>query len=200
MRPDLDIVAGLVGSGVRVLDLGCGDGALLEALIQQQGCDGLGVERDLDDFHACIARGVPVTHGDLEAELADLESGSFDCAVLSLTLQAVRHPDRVLTEMKRVAPRLIVSLPNFAHWRLRADLFFRGRMPVTPSLPYQWYDTPNIHLCTLRDFEAMVDDLEMKVESTVPVGADGRRAPGLAGLARNLLAVRAVYALSARAT
>ncbi|MBK5110564.1 MAG: methionine biosynthesis protein MetW [Thermoleophilia bacterium] len=197
MRPDLDIVAGLVGSGVRVLDLGCGDGALLEALIEQHGCDGLGVERDLDDFHACISRGVPVTHGDLEAELADTESGSFDCAVLSLTLQAVRHPDRVLTEMKRVAPRLIVSLPNFAYWRLRAELFFRGRMPVTLSLPYQWYDTPNIHLCTLRDFEAMAQDLGLAIDSLVPLRANGRRAPGNARLARNLLAERAVYALSA---
>lgn len=197
MRPDLDIVAGLVGSGVRVLDLGCGNGALLETLIQQQRCDGLGVERDIDDFHACIARGVPVTHGDLESELADTESDSFDCAVLSLTLQAVRHPDRVLAGMKRVAPRLIVSLPNFAHWRLRADLFFRGRMPVTPSLPYHWYDTPNIHLCTLRDFETMVADLGLEIESMVPVGADGRKGPGRAGLASNLLAERAVYVLSA---
>ncbi|MFA9400886.1 MAG: methionine biosynthesis protein MetW, partial [Acidobacteriota bacterium] len=125
------------------------------------------------------------------------ESDSFDCAVLSLTLQAVRHPDRVLAGMKRVAPRLIVSLPNFAHWRLRADLFFRGRMPVTPSLPYQWYDTPNIHLCTLRDFETMVADLGLEIESMVPVGADGRKGPGRAGLASNLLAERAVYVLSA---
>lgn len=197
MRPDLDIVAGLVGSGVRVLDLGCGDGALLENLIQERDCYGLGVERELDDFHACISRGVPVTHGDLESELGDLEPGSFDCAVLSLTLQAVRHPHLVLTGMKRVAPRMIVSLPNFGHWRLRADLFFRGRMPVTPSLPYEWYDTPNIHLCTLRDFEAMVADLDLRIESMVPVGADGRRAPKRAGRAPNLLAERAVYSLSA---
>ncbi len=200
MRPDLDIIAGLVPDEARVLDLGCGDGTLLETLIRDRGCQGLGVEWDADNFHACITRGVPVTFGDLEGELSDIEADSFDCAVLSLTLQAVRHPDRVLNEMKRVAPRLIVSLPNFAFWRLRADLFFRGRMPVTPSLPYQWYDTPNIHLCTLRDFEAMADDLEMKIESTVPVGADGRRAPALAGLARNLLAERAVYTLSARTT
>lgn len=197
MRPDLDIVAGLVGSGVRVLDLGCGDGALLETLIQSQECEGLGVERQLDDFHACIARGVPVTHGDLESELAGIETSSFDCAVLSLTLQAVSHPGEVLTEMKRVAPRLVVSLPNFGHWRLRTDLFFGGRMPVTDTLPYQWYDTPNIHLCTLRDFEAMVADLELTIESMVPVGADGRRAPKRAGRAPNLLAERAVYALRA---
>ncbi|MGB0119994.1 MAG: methionine biosynthesis protein MetW [Solirubrobacterales bacterium] len=196
MRADLDIVAGLIGRSQNVLDLGCGDGALLETLIEKQDCRGLGVEIDVDDFHACIRRGVPVTHGDLEEELERTADGSFDCSVLSLTLQAVRRPDQVLLEMKRVAPRLVVSLPNFGHWRLRASLSARGRMPVTDSLPYQWYDTPNIHLCTLRDFERLVAETGLRVETMVPVGADGRRAPGRARLAPNLLAERAVYVLA----
>jgi len=197
VRPDLDIVAAMIDPGSRVLDLGCGDGALLENLITSHDCSGLGVERDPDGFHACIARGVPVTQGDLENELREIDSGAFDVAILSLTLQAVRHPDRVLTEMKRVAPRQIVSLPNFGHWRLRAGLALRGRMPVTPLLPYEWYDTPNIHLCTLADFEALTFHAEMKIGSRILVDADGRRVAGLATRAANLLAPGAVYSLGA---
>lgn len=196
MRPDLDIVASLVGPGQRVLDLGCGDGALLENLINERDCSGLGVERELDDFHACISRGVPVTQGDLEDELPRFGAGSFDVAVLSLTLQAVRRPDRVLTEMKRVAPRLVVSLPNFAHWKLRAAVALRGRMPVTDALPYQWYDTPNIHLCTIGDFEELAAELELRIDRRVLIDAAGHKAAGLARRAPNLLAERAVYSLT----
>jgi len=197
VRPDLDVVADLVGSGLRVLDLGCGDGALLEDLIERRGCTGLGVERELDDFHACIARGVPVTQGDLEKELPRFAAGDFDVAVLSLTLQAVSRPDRVLTEMKRVASRLVVSLPNFAHWRLRAALALRGRMPVTDALPYQWYDTPNIHLCTITDFEALAAELDLGVRQRTLIDASGRPVEGLARFAPNLLAERVVYSLIA---
>jgi len=197
LRPDLDIVAALVGDGQRVLDLGCGDGALLENLIDERDCRGLGVERELDDFHACIGRGVPVTQGDLEEELSRIGAGDFDVAVLSLTLQAVRRPDQVLTEMKRVAPRLVVSLPNFAHWKLRAGLALKGRMPVTDALPYQWFDTPNIHLCTIHDFETLARDLGLGIERRVLIDAAGHRTVGLADRAPNLLAERAVYSLSA---
>jgi methionine biosynthesis protein MetW len=195
VRADLDVVARLVGRDVRVVDLGCGDGALLEALIERQGCEGLGVERDDERFHACVARGVPVTHGDLEAELPRLESGSFDCAVLSLTLQATRRPVEVLREMRRVAPRRVVSLPNFAHWRIRLDLARSGRMPISPALPYRWHDTPNIHLCTLRDFEATVAEIGMQIGRRVLLDAAGRPAARGARLAPNALAVRAVYVL-----
>ena len=195
MRPDLDIVAAMVSPGSRVLDLGCGDGALLETLIRDKECQGLGIERDPDGFHACIARGVPVTQGDLEAELTEIEAGAFDVAILSLTLQAVRHPDRVLAGMKRVAPRQIVSLPNFGHWRLRAGLALRGRMPVTPILPYQWYDTPNIHLCTLRDFERLADETGMEIATRVVLDGHGEAEGGPAKLVPNLLAQGAVYSL-----
>jgi methionine biosynthesis protein MetW len=195
LRPDLDIVAAMIDPGSRVLDLGCGDGALLETLIHKKDCQVLGIERDPDGFHACISRGVPVTQGDLESELPAMESDAFDWAVLSLTLQAVRHPDRVLNEMKRVAPRQIVSLPNFGQIRLRAGLALRGRMPVSPILPYQWYDTPNIHLCTLRDFEALAEDTGLRIERRVLVGPGGEAESGLPRLAPNLLATGAVYSL-----
>lgn len=196
MRPDLDIVAGLVGSGQRVLDLGCGDGALLENLINEWKCSGLGVERELDDFHACISLGVPVTQGDLEKELPRFDEDDFDVAVLSLTLQAVRRPDLVLTEMKRVAGRLVVSLPNFAHWKLRATLALRGRMPVTDALPYRWYDTPNIHLCTISDFEDLTRELGLRIDRRILIDASGHRTKGLANRVPNLLAERAVYSLT----
>jgi len=186
-----------VGSGQRVVDLGCGDGALLENLISERNCRGLGVEKELDDFHACIARGVPVTQGDLEEELPRFGAGDFDVAVLSLTLQAVSRPDQVLKEMKRVALRLVVSLPNFAHWRLRGTLALRGRMPVADVLPYQWYDTPNIHLCTIRDFEELAGELGLTIESRILINAQGRRAPSITNRAANLLAERAVYSLTA---
>ena len=195
MRPDLDIVAEMVGSGVRVLDLGCGDGALLEHLINRQGCEAHGVEIDAEKFHACIARGVPVSQGDLEEELPRIQAGSFDCAVLSLTLQATRHPDRVLEGMRRVAPRRIVSLPNFGHWRLRFDLSTRGRMPVTRILPYTWYDSPNIHLCTLLDFEDLVALTGMRIARRDRLDELGRPARSLSWLRPNLLAVGAVYLL-----
>ena len=196
MRPDLAIVAGLVGENSRVLDLGCGDGELLETLIRDRGCSGLGVEKDTEQFPACISRGVPVTNGDLEEELVTTDEDSFDCSVLSLTLQAVRHPDRVLEEMRRVASRQVVSLPNFAYWRVRTSLLLRGRMPVTGTLPYQWYDTPNIHLCTLADFEALIAETGLTIEKRVLLEDTGRPAGRHARLAPNLLAVGAAYLLT----
>ncbi|MBK5232071.1 MAG: methionine biosynthesis protein MetW [Thermoleophilia bacterium] len=196
MRADLDIVAGMIGEGKTALDLGCGDGALLEALIERQDCRGFGVERDLDRFLSCIDRGVPVTRGDLEEELALAETSSLDVAVLSLTLQATRHPERVLEEMSRVAARQIVSLPNFAHWKLRATIALRGRMPVSPILPYEWYDTPNIHLCTLADFEGLVAQVGLRIEDRVLLDSNGHKAPAFTTRARNLLAEGAVYSLT----
>ncbi|HZJ28919.1 MAG TPA: methionine biosynthesis protein MetW [Solirubrobacterales bacterium] len=195
MRPDLDIVAEMVGSGVRVLDLGCGDGDLLDHLIRRQGCEGHGVERDVERFHTCVARGVPVTQGDLEAELELTADDAYDCAVLSLTLQATTRPDRVLESMRRVAPRRVVSLPNFGHWRLRLDLAARGRMPVTRILPHSWYDTPNIHLCTLADFEQLAESAGMRTARRVLLDEAGRPSRGPTWARPNLLAVGAVYLL-----
>ena len=195
MRYDLGIVARMIGHGQNVLDLGCGDGELLETVIRDQGCRGVGVETDPEDFHACIARGVPVTQGDLEKELPATATGAYDVAVLSLTLQAVRRPDRVLGEMARVAPRMVISLPNFGQWRLRASLTLKGKMPVTPLLPYEWYDTPNIHLCTLSDFESLMGELGIRVRERVLLDAEGRQAGPAARLAPNLLAEGAIYSL-----
>ena len=196
MRPDHDILAALVGSGIRVLDLGCGDGALLEHLIVEQNCAGHGVERSAEGFHACVARGVPVTQAEIEAELPELDGGAFDCAVLSLTLQATRRPAQVLDQMRRVAPRRIVSLPNFGHWPHRIDLTARGRMPVSRALPYPWHETPNIHLCSLTDFERLAAEGGQRITRRVLLGEQGRPAARRARARPNLLAAGAVYVLA----
>ncbi len=193
MRPDLDLVQGLVGPRSHVIDLGCGDGALLARLIGALGCTGYGVERSSEGFHACVARGVPVIQGDLEAELERLDGEIFDLAVLSLTLQATARPAFVLRQMARIARRSIVSLPNMGNWRHRADLALRGRMPVGGALPYSWHETPNIHLCTLGDLEALLAEMDLRVLRRLLLSTSGGRARASGILRPNLLAAGAVY-------
>lgn len=196
MRPDLDVVAGLVPPGSRVLDLGCGDGTLLEHLIRDRGCDGMGVEIRADDVLACIERGVPVIESDIDEGLADFGDGAFDLVVLSQTLQATRHPLEVLREVMRVGREGIVSIPNFGHWRLRADLVFRGRMPASPALPHAWYDTPNIHLATIADLERLLAGERIAVRRRVLLSLEGRPLRGPAAAWPNLIAAGAAYALA----
>jgi len=185
----------MVPAGTRVLDLGCGDGALLDHLIRAKGCDGHGVEISTEGFHACIDRGVPVIQADIDEGLGDYESDSFDVVVLSQTLQATRRPGFVLQEMMRVAPAAIVSFPNFGHWRLRLALLAGGRMPSSRVLPYAWHDTPNIHLCTIRDFESLADAEGLRITTRVPLNGRGGHSSGAAGRRPNLLAAGAVYRL-----
>lgn len=183
----------MVPGGARVLDLGCGDGALLEHLIRAKGCDGHGVEISNEGFHACVGRGVPVVQADIDDGLGDYESDSFDLVVLSQTLQATRRPAFVLQEMMRVAPAAIVSFPNFGHWRIRLSLMSRGRMPSSRVLPYSWYDTPNIHLCTIRDFEDLARSEGLPITATVPLNGAGGRATGPAARRPNLFAAGVVH-------
>ncbi len=199
MRPDLALVAGMIPPGARVLDLGCGDGDLLDHLIRDRRCDGHGVEISTEGFHACIARGVPVLQADIDTDLDQFESASFDVVVLTLTLQATRRPAAVLREMMRIAPAGIVSFPNFGHWRIRLSVLTRGRMPSSRLLPYTWYDTPNIHLCTIRDFEELAAAESLLITSRVPLDSDGRRAGAWVARRPNLLAGGAVYRLATAA-
>lgn len=198
MRPDLALVAGMVPAGARVLDLGCGDGALLEHLIHVKGCDGHGVEISTEGFHACIDRGVPVVQGDIDAGLDDFDDGSFDIVVLSQTLQATRRPAFVLSEMMRVAPAGIVSFPNYGHWRIRLALLARGRMPSTRVLPHTWHDTPNIHLCTIRDFDELVAAEGLRITARVPLNVRGGRARPSVDRRPNVLAAGVVCLLDHR--
>ena len=195
LRPDLELVAELVPTGSKVLDVGCGDGALLDHLINSRSCRGWGVELSDDGFHGCLARGVPVVQGDVDRGLEDVDDDEVDVVILSETIQALHRPQLALNEMRRVARRGVVSLPNFGFWRLRLDLLAKGRMPSSTELPHAWHPTPNIHLCTLTDFEALVAECGLRIAKRIPLGSDQRAASGAAGRWPNLLASGAIYAL-----
>lgn len=198
MRPDLEVVAGLVAPGSRVLDLGCGDGQLLAHLASELGCAGTGVDRDPASVLAAIRRGVPVIELDLDTQLGEFADHSYDLVVVSQTLQATRHPDRILDEVARIAGRGVVSVPNFGLWKHRAALLAKGRMPVSAELPHPWYDTPNIHLATLADLEDLFDALGFRVERRVLLDPQGRAASPLRSRGpANLMASAAVYLISA---
>lgn len=152
LRPDLLRIADWIQPEKRVLDLGCGDGALLAWLQDNKQVSGYGVEIDVDNVVACVEKDIDVIQSDLDSGLSAFESDSFDFVVLSLTLQSMRHVERVVDEMLRVGREAIVTFPNFGYWRNRLQIF-GGHMPVSETIPYQWYNTPNIHLCTIRDFE-----------------------------------------------
>jgi methionine biosynthesis protein MetW len=154
IRPDLAIISDWIEPGSRVLDLGCGDGTLLAYLARQRRVRGYGLEIDTAKVARCIDAGVNVIHADLDEGLKEFETGSFDYVLLTHTLQALVRPDDALAEILRVGKTGIVTFPNFGHWRVRAALAM-GRMPVTPALPESWYDSPNIHHCTVADFEAL---------------------------------------------
>lgn len=187
----------MVPRGSRVLDLGSGDGELLAHLAAERGCAVSGIEQSDDGFFACVARGVPVVQADIDRGLADYGDGAFDVVILSQTLPATHRPGLVLSEMMRTGRAGIVSFPNFAYWRHRVHLALRGRMPVSGVLPYPWYDTPNIHFCSLADFERLARELSLRITSRTLLDEDGAVAAGRAvALRPNLCAAGAVYGLS----
>lgn len=173
LRRDLALIAAMIPAGARVLDVGCGDGALLEHLVHEREVDGRGVELSQAGVNACVARGLSVIQGDADTDLKDYPSEAFDVAVLSQTLQATRAPRRVLKELVRIGRRAIVSFPNFGHWRVRWRLLHDGRMPTTSSLPAHWFDTPNIHLCTILDFEDLAAELGIVIERALVLDSHG---------------------------
>lgn len=162
LRPDLALIARWIEPGSRVLDLGCGDGALLDHLQRHKGCSGYGVEIDDTQVLACARRGVDVIQQNIEAGLGMFSANRFDVVVLSMAIQATQHTEQVLREMSQIGKTGIVSFPNFGHWT-HAWSILRGRMPVSREMPYQWYDTPNLHLATPRDFESLLEQLGLKV-------------------------------------
>jgi methionine biosynthesis protein MetW len=194
LRRDLELLAGLIPFGSRVLDLGCGHGSLLRHLAAERGCTVQGVEIDDESVLTAITRGVPVIELDIDYELNNFDDQAYDVVVLSRTLQAIRRPKEVLLEMARIAPRVVVSMPNFAYWRNRVGLF-RGRAPVSKDLPYQWYDSPNVHFGSLDDLERLFAELGLRVIACVPLNTAGRRS-GFPFRLRNWVAGAALYELA----
>jgi len=190
LRPDLAIIADHVTPASRVLDVGCGDGELMDVL-RGRGCDARGIEIDPANVSRAVGRGLSVVQGDADADLVNYPDDSFDYAILSQTLQTARQPDRVLAELLRIGRRAFVSFPNFAYWRVRLSLAWGGRMPVTPALPVSWYETPNIHQLTIDDFRAFVKERGITVERAWFLTGARRRGEAAA----NLRAEHAVFLL-----
>ncbi len=191
LRAEQVLIADWITAGSRVLDLGCGDGALLSALQTRKGVTGYGIEIDPDNIVTCIERGVNVIHSNLDAGLSEFDADSFDFVIMTQTIQAMRFPHRLLDEMLRIGRESIVTFPNMGHWKCRAQ-FLLGRMPVTRHLPNTWYDTPNIHMCTLSDFEDLCASKHLEVLERATVDSQHRAVIGMR-LWPNLLAEIAVY-------
>lgn len=197
MRADLEIIGEWIAPGAQVLDLGCGDGTLLAWLRDHRGVGGYGLEIDEDAIVACVEAGVSVIQADLEKGLKDFDDDAFDYVIMTQTLQTVQNTEDLLDEMLRVGRQGIVTFPNFGYWKCRAQLALGGHMPVVKTLPDAWYDTPNVHLCTIRDFEALCRRKGIAIQQRTVVDHAHRPNPGLR-LLPNLLGELALYRLGRR--
>jgi len=196
-RVDHILIADMVAHTARVLDVGCGDGSLLRLLADTKQVDGRGIEISRDRVNACVAQGLSVIQGDADNDLTDYPDAAFDYAILSLTIQATRAPQRVVDQLLRIAKRAIVSFPNFGHWRIRSQLMFSGRMPVTENLPESWHLSPNAHLCTIKDFADLCRDMRARVERKVAFNASGQQlGTWIPITAHNLIGEKAVFMLT----
>jgi methionine biosynthesis protein MetW len=200
LRADFPILAGMVKTGGKVLDIGCGDGDLLHFLALERDVDGRGMELSQDGVNASVSRGLAVVQGDADTDLMDYPDAAFDVVILSQSLQVLHYPRKVLEQMLRIGHQAIVSFPNFGYWRVRWDLARRGRMPLTSDLPVPWYETANIHLCTILDFMEMCEDMQLSIEQGLTLDRKGNAKaigtiPGFGPGWANLMGEQGVFLL-----
>ncbi|NNG05976.1 MAG: methionine biosynthesis protein MetW [Inquilinus sp.] len=196
IRIDLRLIADMVTAGSRVLDVGCQNGELLETLWREKRVDGRGIEISQEGVHNSVSRGLSVVQGDADTDLSDYPTGAFDFAILSHTLQAMHDPKGVLDNLVRIGRQAIVSFPNFGHWRVRVSLLLKGRMPVTSHLSYEWYETPNIHFCTIADFVALCRQIDIGIDASMILAPGGRVLGTGPGAYANLFGEQVVFLLS----
>jgi len=196
IRVDLLQIARLIGEGSRVLDVGCGDGSLLNYLVRQKNVDGRGIELSPEGVNQSITKGLSVIQGNAERDIIHYPDDCFDYVILSQTLQAMNRPDKMLEQLLRVGKKAIVSFPNFGHWRVRLELFLRGRMPVNKTINNPWYSTPNIHFCTIRDFVNLCAELNIHIEQSMAINAEGHRMRFDNMILANLFATQGLYVIT----
>ena len=172
MKNEFKIIANLLPLQSRVLDVGCGDETLIEALIKEKNIDARGIELGEDKVKECISKGLSVIEGDAETELSQFPNKAFDFVILSQTLQAFYQPENVLAQLLRIGERVIISIPNFGYWQIRASLLFFGKMPITKSLPYTWYNTPNLHMCSIKDFYQFCEQKKIKIDRVIGINGE----------------------------
>jgi len=172
MKKEFKVIADLLPNNTRVLDVGCGDGSLMNLLVKEKNIEVRGLELEKQNVQECIYKGLPVIQGNAETELYQFPNQSFDYVVLSQTLQAFYSPDKVLRELLRIGKSVIVSIPNFGYWKVRTGLLFFGKMPMTNTLPNSWYNTPNLHMCTIKDLFNYCDEQNIKIKKVIGVNED----------------------------
>ena len=172
MKKEFKVIADLLPDNSRVLDVGCGDGSLMNLLVKEKNIEASGLELEKQNVQECIYKGLPVIQGDAETELYQFPDQSFDYVVLSQTLQAFYNPDKVLKELLRIGKSVVVSIPNFGYWKVRTSLLFFGKMPVTKTLPNSWYNTPNLHMCSIKDLFNYCDEKNIKIQKVFGVNKD----------------------------
>ena len=172
MKKEFKVIADLLPNNTRVLDVGCGDGALMDFLVKEKNIEVRGLELNQNNVQECIYKGLPVIQGNAETELYQFPKQSFDYVVLSQTLQAFYQPDKVLRELLRIGKSVVVSIPNFGYWKVRTSLLFFGKMPVTKTLPNTWFNTPNLHMCTIKDLFNYCEDQNITIKKVIGVNED----------------------------